>query len=432
MERKINILVFPCGAENAIEIHTALKDVININLFGGSGKEDHGSFIFKNYIGQIPYITDYNFITYFNSLITINEIDIIFPTHDDVSLFLAQNQEKINAKIAVPGLNQAEICRSKKATYQLFKNETFCPKVYNPDDSIDKFPLFVKPDKGQGAKGTFTIKDTSDLVLNKKLKLQEEFVVTEYLPGEEITVDCFTDRHGKLRYIGPRKRNRLFCGISVNSFTVPLSDEIKTISNKINQKLEMRGLWFFQLKKDELGKYKLLEISVRTAGTMNLYRGLGVNFPLLTVYDLMGYDVEIIANDYYLEVDRALFNRYKSNLDYDTIYIDFDDTITKKGKVNPFVLLFLYNAKNNNKLIKLITRHELDLYDTLSKLAIHPSLFNDIIHIKLDEEKYKIISEKNKVIFIDNSFKERLKVKKNLDIPVFDVDAINTLINWRE
>lgn len=431
MDKVINVLVFPCGAENAIEIHTALKNVVNINLFGGSGKEDHGSFIFKNYIGKIPYITESNFVDYLNDLINKNNIDIIIPTHDDVSLFLAQNQERIYAKIAVPGLNQAEICRSKKTTYHLFKNEMFCPQVYNSDDPIDKFPLFVKPDKGQGGKGAFIVEDSGGLT-NKKLKLQDEFVVTEYLPGEEITVDCFTDRHGILRFIGPRKRNRVFGGISVNSFTVPLSNEIETISNKINQKIKMRGLWFFQLKKDELGKYKLLEISVRTAGTMNLYRGLGVNFPLLTVYDMMDYDVEIIPNNYYLEVDRALFNRYKCNMDYDTIYIDFDDTITKKGKVNPFVLLFLYNAKNNNKFIKLITRHESDLYSTLNKLAIHPSLFNSIIHIKPDEEKYRIISEKSKVIFIDNSFKERLKVKKNLDIPVFDVDAIDTLIDWRE
>jgi hypothetical protein len=432
MERVINVLVFPCGAENAIEIHTALKDVVNINLFGGSGKEDHGSFIFKNYIGQIPYINEHNFIDYFNSVLAKNEIDIIFPTHDDISLYLSTNKERIIAKIEVPGLKQAEICRSKKAIYKLFENESFCPKVYDPYDFVEKFPLFVKPDKGQGGKGTFIIESANDLVFKNKFKLLDEFVVTEFLPGEEITVDCFTDRYGKLRFVGPRVRNRVFGGISVNSFTIPLSDEIKDISNKISQKLKMRGLWFFQLKKDEKDKYKLLEISVRTAGTMNLYRGLGVNFPLLTIYDLMEYDVEIIANDYYLEVDRALFNRYKSNLDYDTIYVDFDDTITRKGKVNPFVLFFLYNAKNNNKIIKLVTRHESNLYDTLSKLSIHPTLFDEIIHIKQDEDKHRIISEKSKVIFIDNSFKERVKVKKNLNIPVFDVDAINTLIDWRE
>ena len=40
--------------------------------------------------------------------------------------------------------------------------------------------------------------------------------------------------------------------------------------------------------------------------------------------------------------------------------------------------------------------------------------------------------EKNKAIFIDNAFVERAEVKKHLNIPVFDVDAIATLINWKE
>lgn len=430
MSNKINVLVFPCGAENAIEIHSSLKDTVNIKLFGASGKEDHGRFIFKNYFGNIPYISDIKFIDFFNSIIDENNIDIIIPTHDDISLFFAENADIINAKIAVPGLRQANICRSKRLTYKLFESESFCPTVYDSINSINIFPVFVKPDKGQGGKGAY-LANQKDLV-NLKDEFFNEFIITEYLPGDELTIDCFTDRHGNLRFIGPRKRNRVFGGISVNSFTVPITKEIESVAIKISEKIKMRGLWYFQLKKNDVGQYKLLEISVRAAGTMNLYRGLGINFPLLTIYDLMDNDIEILKNDYDLEVDRSLFNRYKSDLKYDLVYIDFDDTITKAGKVNPFVISFLYHLKNRNIKIKLITKHEFDLEETFQKLSICSFLFDEIIILKPDEKKYNKIANTKNAIFIDNAFKERAEVKNYLNIPVFDIDAINTLIDWRE
>jgi hypothetical protein len=357
-------------------------------------------------------------------------IHVIIPTHDDISLHLARNEKAIHARIAVPGLHQAEICRSKKATYQLFKDQDFCPEVFATLSSAPRFPMFAKPDKGQGGKGSFVISQNDESQLAKLS--QGQFVLTEYLPGEELTVDCFSDRHGELRFVGPRRRNRVFGGISVNSFVVPLSHEIEAIAGTINEKVGMRGLWYFQVKQDESGKFKLLEISVRTAGCMNLYRGLGVNFPLLTVYDLMDYDVEIVRNDYYLEVDRALCNKYTTSLEYDTIYIDFDDTVTKNDHVNPFVMLFLYHARNRGKQIKLITKHEFDLRSTLSRLSIHPSLFDDIIYLQPGDDKSDKITETDKVVFIDNAYKERAQVRKKLNIPVFDVDAISTLIDWKE
>lgn len=430
MNKKINVLVFPCGAENALEIHLALKDVVNINLIGASSREDHGDFVFKNYIGNMPYITDNKFVEILNEIIDKNNIDIILPTHDDIVLFLAENEIIINSKIAIPGLEQAIICRSKRKTYELFKNENFCPDFFYKLNDIKTYPVFAKPDTGQGGKGAKLINEKDNFEINNDfLKLN---VITEYLPGDEITVDCFSDKNNELRFVGPRKRDRIFSGISVKSSIIQLTDEIENIAININSKMKMNGLWYFQLKKDSNGCYKLLEISVRTSGTMNLYRGLGINFPLLTVYNLMGFEVQLIKNDFFLEVDRALFNRYRHNLEYEIIYLDFDDTVTKNNQVNPFVMMFIYNAINNNKKIKLITKHEKNLKQTLFNLSISENLFEELIHLKSYEKKVDYIVEKEKSIFIDNAFSERVEVQKQLNIPVFDVDAIAILINWKE
>jgi ATP-grasp in the biosynthetic pathway with Ter operon len=429
MNKITTVLVFPCGAESALEIHHALKDVMNIRLVGASGKEDHGRMVFKNYYSDFPNITEDDFFEKLNSLIAKEKIDIILPTHDSVLVKFAQNLDKINTIVAVPGLRQAEICRSKKKIYELFQSFTFCPKVYPDELRITKFPAYAKLDEGQGSKGAFVIHNNNEVAA---IKDPENYVFMEFLPGEEITIDCFTDRHSEVKFVGPRVRKRVMDGVSVNSHTISADDEVREIAKIVSDQIGIRGSWYFQLKRNESGKWRLLEASVKVAGNMNVYRGLGVNFPLLMVYDYLDFDVEIIPNTYQLEIDRALNHRYIAHFEYDTIYIDFDDTITKNEAVNPAVISFLYYQKNKGRKIHLITKHQKDLDITLENLVIHKGLFDSIIHIPMDHKKSEYIKEGEKVIFIDNAFGERLDVAKKLGIPVFDVDAINTLIDYRE
>jgi predicted ATP-grasp superfamily ATP-dependent carboligase len=429
MDKKINVLIFPCGAENAIEAYYALKDVVNINLFGASGKSDHGEYVFKNYIGNVPLINTSEFIPFLNNIIEDFSIDIIIPTHDDVVLTLAESIVNINAKVLMHGLNQAKICRSKKLTYQQFDNCDFCPKVYKSLDSIDKFPVFIKPDQGQGGKGAVILNNKQELG-NNCININD-YVICEYLPGEEITVDCLTNYKGELLVIGPRIRSRVTNGISTRSYNIELDDEISKIAHTISDHLKLSGLWYLQLKKDAQGKYKLLEISLRISGTMNLFRVKGINFPLLAVYNALNYNFTPIVNKFNVEVDRALINRYKHNIDYEHVYIDFDDTITRGEFVNPEVMLLIYNIRNQGKKVHLITKHKYNVSDTLYKLRIHSDLFDSIIHLKDFEEKSEFIEHREKSIFIDNSFNERYKIHKKLNIPVFDVDGINLLIDWR-
>jgi len=58
MEKKIRVLVFPCGSEIGLEIYRSLIYIRQIELWGGSSVEDHGRFVFKNYIGDIPDINN--------------------------------------------------------------------------------------------------------------------------------------------------------------------------------------------------------------------------------------------------------------------------------------------------------------------------------------------------------------------------------------
>jgi hypothetical protein len=174
-----------------------------------------------------------------------------------------------------------------------------------------------------------------------------------------------------------------------------------------------------------------MEVCTRTAATMCLYRQRGVNLPLLSVYDALDMDVEILDNDFPVEVDRALFNHFHLGIDYDTIYLDFDDTLICRGEVNTYVLLLLYQAVKQGKTVHLLTRHNGDIRQSLAEANIHSGLFTSIQTFDWQKDKYQLIRPGEKAIFIDNSFVERKKVKSQTGMPVFDVDAVPSLLDWR-
>ena len=423
---KIKILVFPDGEINSIELHDALSSCVNVELYGASSVERHGKYVFKNHIPNLPMLADSSFYDYLNSIIDEYKIDLIFPTHDTVALELMKNQFMIKAKVVAGDLQTVNICRSKMATYELFADCDFAPRQYTLDTASFEFPIFIKPNIGQGSVGAKKILTYDDLD-NVKL---DEYVITEFLSGDECTVDCITDKYGKLAYCSPRSRKRMMAGVCVSGKTETLTDEIKFIAETINSRLNFLGLWYFQIKNDDKGKYKLLEISSRCAGTMCLTRARGVNLPLLSAYVAMGYDINIVPNNYTVEMDRTLISRYTIDYDYDTVYFDFDDTLIVDNKVNLKAIWFLYQCLNNGKEIILLTKHEKELYDSMNKYNINTKIFSEIIHIAPNDSKSSYIKP-NKAIFIDNTYNERSEVERVHHIPVFDVDNIEVLMDWR-
>lgn len=429
MDKKIKVLIFPAGEINSVELHDALTSNVNIEVYGASSVDRHGSYIFKNYISGLPYVSHPDFLDTLNELIVEWGIDYIFPTHDSVALFMAENRARLKADVITSDAETAQICRDKRATYELFKETNFCPRVYS---GFKHFPCFIKPRKGQGAVGAMLVKSVEDIPANLALTDQ---VITEYLPGEELTVDCFTDGFRNLCAVLPRTRKRLLAGISVAGKAIPICQEIQKIAETINKKLNFFGLWYFQLKQDGNGQYKLLEISTRCAGAMCLSRARGVNLPLLSVYVANGREIEVFENPCSVQMDRTLISRYQIDYEYQTVYVDYDDTVVLHDEVCMPVISFLYQCRNQKKKIVLLTRHALshedNVLESLKTHAISPDVFDEIIELSGDEEKSDFIRNINGAIFIDNAYLERKKVHEKIGIPVFDVEGVEVLLDWR-
>ena len=422
---KKNILVFPCGSEIALEIYRSLKFSTYFNLIGGSSVDDHGRFVFENYIGDIPFITDADFIPAIKKIVQENKIDAIYPAMDAVIVALKENEEIIGCKIISSDLETVKLCLSKKETYKTLKNIIKVPHIYQ-SDQVKTFPVFGKPDIGYGSRGTKKIETRESL--KAYMENNPGAVLCEYLQGEEYTVDCFTDRKGELLFYAPRIRKRIMNGISVNTIPyIEQNSEFTQIVEKINEKVKFRGAWFVQLKRNNESNLVLLEIAARLGGSSSLFRAKGINFVQLTLFDAFEYSVSIIENNYSVELDRALDNKFKINLQFNHLYLDFDDVVIVDNKVNPVAIACVYHFMNRNVKIHLITKHQPNIYETLKKYRLE-TLFDEVIPLKKDDDKWKQIKHLDS-IFIDDSFSERKQVQENLGLPVFSVDMLELIFD---
>lgn len=422
-----NVLVFPAGTEIGLEIFQALKSSKELRVYGaGQNVPNHARFVYPEY-HELPSIHEAGWLEALNGVCTKLEIDYIFPAYDDVLVALIRAADKIPAALITSPLQTCEITRSKTATYRALVGKVRVPRVYASTDRIDRYPVLVKPDRGQGSQGVHMVAAADEL--DHALREVRDPLICEYLPGEEFTVDCFSDRERGVLFAGARSRRRIRNGISVNTVTVQLP-EAAQIAAIIGQTLELRGAWFFQLKRASDGELTLLEVAPRIAGAMAAHRVKGVNFPLLSIFEHERIDIRLLLNPGEVELDRALSNRYRYSVFFSTAYIDLDDTLIFRGQVDLQVIKFIYQCINQGKRVKLITRHREDLAVTLRKHRLE-NLFDDIIHITAGASKSSLITGRD-AIFIDDSFAERIDVAKSCGIPTFDASMLEVLTERAE
>lgn len=423
-----NVLIFPAWTEIWLEINKALKFSKEVNLFWANlDVPNHAPFVYETYFTISSIKKWKEWINELNKIIIENKIDYLIPAYDDVVLELSKIKNHIKCKVLVPEFEVADITRSKIKTYHTFRwTDLLVPKTYETNrlEDITKYPIFVKPDIWQWSQWAIIVYDRQELE-NIIKWYWGNIVISENLTWDEYTVDCFSSKWKWILYVWWRQRIRCKNWISLTSKTIT-KPEFSLYAQIIFEKLWLVWAWFFQVKYDENWILKLLEIAPRISWTMATNRVKWINFPLLSIYENENISTDIITNNYDVVIDRALENKYKIDIDYKYVYIDLDDTIIVKKKINYNIIWFLYRSLNEWKKILLITKNtSWDLVNLLKKYRIS-ELFDEVIHLNKDDEKFKYLRDKDS-IFIDDSFNERSKVKNMLNIPVFDLDMIECL-----
>jgi hypothetical protein len=366
-----------------LELHRSLGFEKDIELFGISSTPCHGRFSYDNYTASAPFVTSPDFFVWLGQFKRDNGIDIVIPAND-----IALEHFAMNGQQTYHPHSTIYTCARKSRTYDKLQSVVRCPERYTQDTMPDE--VFLKPDKGH-----------SGYDCHHVTKYQLPFaynghLILEYCEGDEYTVDCFTQA-GRLIYCQARTRQQIVKGISGVSVAVA-DHRFKALAERINSAMDFNGAWFcqFKMKGDEP---VLMEVAARIGGSSGLNRAIGVNLPLADVFNWMGVDVTFAPNGAGA-IYRSLSVR--AELPTGDIFIDLDDTLILKGRVNWQVVAFIFKYRDSRR-IHLLTRNR-DPFKVLEGYGLSASIFATVCVVKPDQRKCDYVGDG---LLIDDSFSER-------------------------
>ncbi len=321
----MNVLMTGAGAPGGPGIIKCLKENSNLNLTvcdineAASGRFLNNSF----FIGKIA--SDPDFIDFMIERCLELKINVLFPLVTRELFNLAKNKhlfEQHGIKVIVSDYHFLNIANDKGLLHKhLLENELPVSqfKIAKTIEDLNSalinlgYPakkICIKPTVSNGSRGVriidpeadefnllFNEKPNSLFISKEKLfqilenRVFPELLISEYLPGEEYTVDTLVD-NGKLKIVVPRKRTKMSGGISVGGEIIEnleIIDQVKQISDS----MKLHGPIGYQFKKSETGEFRILEMNPRIQGTSVALMGAGVNLPLWAVEQELGIKREI-------------------------------------------------------------------------------------------------------------------------------------------
>jgi carbamoyl-phosphate synthase large subunit len=324
-DSKFNILITGAGAPGAAGIIHSLRQDASLKLIGADKNPNAYGRLLVDIFETIPGAEDNGFIDALISLCKKHQIKVLLPLVTKELLLFSKHIkafEAIGTKVMVSDYENLSIANNKGKLYQFLKqNKMAVPDfeiVNNWDEMVAAFEklgfpektVCIKPCESNGLRG-FRILDNKidalDLLLNHKPDsryitfeaLKEildgreipPYLVCEYLPGDEYTVDVLTMADNNYQII-PRLRMKTTAGISTEGM-IEKNEAIIQYTQSIVSLLKLKWLNGVQVKQGKEGQYKILEINPRVQGTTVACTGAGVNMTLNAVHLALGKEVQV-------------------------------------------------------------------------------------------------------------------------------------------
>jgi carbamoyl-phosphate synthase large subunit len=406
----MRILIFPVSTGIGLEVYKSLLSIKALELFtAGSDPEAavKNGIPLQNFT-LVPDVGASNLKTELEHIVKNHQIEKIFLCHDQIILDLAEIDSIQDADILKHNTESIKITSFKKITYEKLRSTIQTPRLINLEAEELEFPIFVKPNRGQGSVGSFKIQNR--LQLNELIGKNEDLLFMEYIEGPEYTVDCFSDAQHIPFFYAARKRAQITKGLS--TLNVEYSDHaIQKIAEKISLKLQLSGPWFFQLKENQANELILLEVGLRIAGSSAIRRLQGINLSYMWLLQSSNH-LSLIQNEKFFSYHaKVLTDVARFSKNFTEIYVDFDDTLVINNRINANLCAQLFRWKLLGVRIILISRHRGDLMSEIERLKVG-LLFDEVIHLTNQENKADFMKNPHSSLFIDDSFSELQQVAR--------------------
>jgi len=311
------------GAPGAAGILKCLGLEPSFNVIAADANSNaSGKFLSKEF-EVIPRASDPAFAETILALCKKRNCNIILPLVTKELIPLAAYKKELETAgihLPVSPLASLEIANNKSRLYEFLQWRGMPIPDFRVVETVEQFseavnvlgypqrPVCFKPSVSNGSRGFRIISDEMDeldLLFNHKptstyINRDEavrilssgifpELLVSEYLPGEEYSVDCLA-RQGEPVLVVPRLRKRMINGISVEGEFVK-EESIMAYCKQIIKELQLHGNIGIQVKRSAAGPFLILEINPRVQGSISAGLGAGINLPVLAVKQELGLPV---------------------------------------------------------------------------------------------------------------------------------------------
>jgi len=281
-DMKENILLPGAGGFAAINAVKSLRKIdFNGKIITTDSNPLSAGFYLSDFYYVLPRINDINFINRAYEVLQREKINLILPTSgfDIIPYSKHKNElEKMGVSCFFSDYETIELCDNKFKFYEKIKNDFPTPKYSMFCKEVKEFPVFVKPVNGKGSRNIYLCNSKSELeyVVNK----YPEMLVCEYLPGREYTIDVLSDMNGIPICAIPRERIETKDGISFKG-KVEKNLQMQKLCMSLAQYIGLKGPSCMQMKQDNNGEFKFIEVNPRMGGGTIMATLAGVNIPHL-------------------------------------------------------------------------------------------------------------------------------------------------------
>lgn len=339
-KKKLKVLVTGAGSPGGPGILKCLRmmpdrwDIVGAD----ANPRAAGRYLVDEFV-QLPIASEKHFIDSVLYICQKNAIDVVIPLVTGELLTFAENKadfSRAGIVVVVSDSYGLKIANDKVALYEALEAaaipvpdfrvalDTTQLKIAAQSLGYPERPVVMKPGISNGSRGVRILdqkKDVFELLFREKpthiyatledilriagQRMLPRLLVSEFLPGEEVTIDSIVTR-GEIKFILARVRERMNAGISVAGRFEIQEDTFK-IAAQIARLLQLDGPIGFQFKRSITGEYKIIEINPRLQGTSVAALGLGVNLPQLAI-------------DYFLDPDRPPFQAHREGVGFARYY----------------------------------------------------------------------------------------------------------------
>ncbi len=314
--KKLKILMTGAGSPGGPGIIKCLKMASESwdLIVADANPKATGRYLTSEFV-QLPVASDDCFVETLMKVCLEQGIDLVLPLVTAELFKLSARKDEFaraGIRVVVSDERGLIVANDKIALYKALKEASIPVPDFRLASDVDQLtkavhdlgyperPVVMKPGVSNGSRGVRVLdtrKDAFELLFHEKpshiystlddilhivgQNTLPPLLVSEYLPGDEITIDSIITG-GEIKFIVARVRERMNAGISVAG-RFEIHEDIFQICAKIARILRLDGPIGFQFKRSSAGTYQIIEMNPRLQGTSVAALGLGVNLPKLAI-----------------------------------------------------------------------------------------------------------------------------------------------------